>query len=64
MAKHLSVLEKPKDRLLYLLLSEKLMEVAQKGKADYQEKPMRELLEDSYSQLLTEEYSRLKGERN
>ena len=63
-AKHLSVLEKPKDRLLYLLLSERLMEVAKKGKADYQEKPMRELLEDSYSQLLTEEYDRLKGDRN
>lgn len=64
MAKHLSMLEKPKDRLLYLLLSERLLEVAKKGKADYQEKAMRDLLDNSYSQLLAEEYSRLKGDRN
>ena len=63
-AKHLSMLEKPKDRLLYLLLSERLLEVAKKGKADYQEKAMRDLLDNSYSQLLAEEYSRLKGDRN
>lgn len=38
-AKHLSVLEKPKDRLLYLLLSERLMEVAKRAKLIIRKKP-------------------------
>lgn len=62
-ARHLSVLGNPHDRLLYILLSERLVEVAKKGKSDYDERAMRELLEGEYAKIIAGEYASLASDQ-
>ena len=51
-AKHIAVLDNPKDKLLYILLSERLVEIAAAGKEDYPEQAMKELLQEKYTKVL------------
>lgn len=59
LARHLAVLKNPKDKLLYILLSEKLMDIAMQGKPDYPRKNMEEFLTANYQKLLLEESDNL-----
>lgn len=58
-AKHLDVLADSHDRLLYILLSERLAKIAKKGKPDYDEQAMHSFLDGYYAQIIAEEYEKL-----
>ena len=61
-AKHLQVLDDPHDRLLYILLSEKLAQIAKMGQPDYDEQAMHSFLHGHYAKIIGEEYARLAEE--